>query len=128
MDNCRSAPKVLIVDDEFIFTEIMCQFLENRGYTALLASNKKKAIEIAATETPKIIMTDLMLPDSYGLEVISSLKEMEHLQKVPVIIVSAYGDDVIKDTAVRIGVVEYLEKPVSFVALEKCLQKLLSIY
>ncbi len=100
---------ILIVDDESTFRKSVNRFLE-KHYHTLEAPTGQRALEIATTLHPELVLLDIGLPDMSGLEVLSKLKESEHPPAI--IMVTAY--DQIKDVveAMKLGASNYLVKPI----------------
>ena len=83
------------------------------------------AIDIAATDTPNVVLLDLMLPGEYdGFEVCRRLREDPVTRKVPVIIISAMDDDASRERASRAGATAFYTKPFSPTALLKEIERL----
>ena len=66
--------KILVVDDNLQFADIMVQILENQGFRASMASNGNMAIEKVSSENPELVLLDLKLPDIPGEEVLKKIK------------------------------------------------------
>ena len=83
--------KILVVDDEADFRQLMIVWLESKGYSVISASNGKDAIQLVRKENPNIIFLDLRMPVMDGNQ---TLKEIRRFNKnVPIIIISAYVED-----------------------------------
>lgn len=83
--------KILLVDDEEDFRQLMAFWLESKGYSILTASNGQEAIEVVKNEAPDIIFLDLHMPVMDG---VTALKEIRTFNKdVPVIVISAHTGD-----------------------------------
>jgi two-component system KDP operon response regulator KdpE len=102
--------RILVVDDEVGIQRLVRANLAARGYEVELAGDGESALEIAARRTPDVILLDLMLPDIDGLEV---LRRLRGWTNVPVIVLSARGEDRIKVHALDAGADDYLTKPFS---------------
>lgn len=100
---------ILIVEDDPILLNTIGAILSLRGYLTTLAKNGKEAIEKIANNKYDLVLTDLMLPYSNGLEVISQLKQDE--KKTPVIIISSsHSEETIRDGFI-IGADDFIRKP-----------------
>lgn len=100
---------ILIVEDDLVLLKTMEALLSVRGYLISLARNGKEAIEKIASNHYDLVLTDLMLPYSNGLEVVSLLKQNE--KNTPVIIISSsHSEDSVSDGFV-IGADDYIKKP-----------------
>lgn len=102
--------KVLVVDDDAKIVKIVCHCLEKAGFLTLTAADGEQALQVAEVEEPDLVVLDLMLPKLNGLDVCRILIE-EH--DIPVIILSAKGDELDRITGFRMGVDDYLSKPFS---------------
>lgn len=102
--------KVLVVDDDAKIVKIVCHCLEKEGFLTLTAVDGEQALRVAEVEQPDLVVLDLMLPKLNGLDVCRVLIE-EH--DIPVIILSAKGDELDRITGFRMGVDDYLSKPFS---------------
>lgn len=102
--------KVMVVEDEEDILQLIAYNLKKEGYTVIEASTGEKGLRKAATDKPDAILLDLMLPGIGGLEVLRTLKAgKEH--DIPVIIVSAKGEEVDVVTCLEMGADDYVTKP-----------------
>lgn len=100
--------KILIVDDEAVFLEVMSMRIESWGYDLVKAENSKDAIASLRENNPDIIILDYKLPDNDG---ISTLKEMRRTNKeIPVIMFTAYPDAEIMKSAEKLNVSAFIPK------------------
>ena len=100
---------VLVADDEPNLRRVLEAVLEKDGYTVLIAPNGKKAIELASTNTIDILITDLIMPDMTGIEVLRAVKELQ--PHCAAIVVTAYGTIKSAVEAMRLGAFNYITKP-----------------
>lgn len=103
-------PTVLVVEDERAIRRFLRPALEAEGYRVLEADDQASGLGMASSHTPDLIILDLGLPDRDGLELIRSLREWS---AIPVIVVSARGQDADKVAALDLGADDYLTKPFS---------------
>ena len=104
--------KILVVDDEESITRLMKSMLSAYGYEAVLAGNGKQGLELYKTEKPDLIITDIIMPDMEGIELIRILRKID--KKLPIIVMS--GDPTGKKflkTASLLGAHSTLNKPFS---------------
>jgi DNA-binding response OmpR family regulator len=106
--DARTRPTVLVVDDEAPMLTSIRFFLEREGYRVVTAETGTAALEAAATERPALIVLDIMLPDVDGLEV---TRRLRRAADVPIIMISARGDEVDKVVGLEVGADDYLAKP-----------------
>jgi len=101
-------PVVLIVEDETPIRRFLRSSLESHGNRVVEAASAEEARARASTEPPDLVILDLGLPDSDGLEVIDWLREWSH---APILVLSARGRERDKVTALDRGADDYLTKP-----------------
>src|SRR5579875_3893367 len=99
---------ILVVDDEAAMVASMRFFLEKEGYRVLTATTGAAALDVAAREHPDLVILDVMLPDLDGLEVTRRLRRDT---PVPIIMVSARGEEIDKVVGLEVGADDYLAKP-----------------
>ncbi len=105
-----SGERILVVDDEAIVREIVERYLTREGYAVRLASDGEAALRIAQSEAPDMVVLDLMLPKVDGLEVCRRLRTNS---TVPIIMLTARGEETDKIIGLRLGADDYLAKPFS---------------
>lgn len=107
---------VLVVDDEPTITEVVSRYLRRAGYRAATAADGAEAIAAAADARPDLVVLDLMLPRIGGLEVMARLREQDRgtgVGPVPVILLTARGEESDRITGLRLGADDYVVKPFS---------------
>src|SRR5438309_8912813 len=88
----RSAPKVvLIAEDEEPIAQALAYLVEDAGYTPVIAIHGREALEMALIQRPDLIITDLMMPQMSGKELISALREALEAATPPIILMTAAG-------------------------------------
>lgn len=107
--------RILVVDDEQQIRDTMAQFLSNQGYQVEIATNGYEALEKNKSYKPDLILLDLMLPRLNGLEV---CKEIRKTSSVPIIMLTAKGDEIDKLLGLEIGADDYITKPFSMREVE----------
>lgn len=105
--------KILVVDDAKFIIKIVEFNLKRKGYDVYSASNGKEGLEQVAAIKPDLLILDVMMPVMDGFTVCRKLKENPETEKLPVIILTAKGQEVDKDAADKLGVKSYLTKPFS---------------
>lgn len=108
-----SRAKVLIVEDEKDIAELMQFHLMREGYQPKIASSGRLALETAEQMKPDLVVLDIMLPDLDGLEVCRKLKRDPSLQQVPILMVSARGEESDIVVGLELGAEDYITKPFS---------------
>ena len=112
MKTKTSQNTLLIVDDVKITLEVLSQFLEEKGFRVLSASNGQKALEITDMALPDLILLDVMMPDSMsGFEVCQQLKSKPTTQDIPVIFMTALTETFNKIKGFELGAADYVTKP-----------------
>jgi len=105
-----TAPRVLIVDDEPQILRALRVALRANGYEVEDAMTGKAALEAVAVRPPELILLDLALPDIDGVEVCRRVREWS---RIPIIVLSAHGEEEAKVRALDEGADDYLTKPFS---------------
>ena len=87
-------PLVLVVDDEDAIREALCDLLEDAGFATIGARHGLDALRALATlpTAPAFILLDLMMPIMDGWQVLEHLRQDERLARVPVVVITAFGD------------------------------------
>jgi two-component system cell cycle response regulator DivK len=107
------AKTVLIVEDNELNMKLFHDLLESQGYEILQTRYGMKALKMARTEKPDLILMDIQLPEVSGLEVIKWLKEDDTLKKIPVIAVTAFAMKGDEEKFREGGCEAYIAKPIS---------------
>jgi two-component system response regulator ResD len=102
--------KVLVVDDEPTIREIVARYLDRAGYQTLEAADGNRARELIERESPDLVILDLMLPGTDGLELCRWIRSRSRL---PVIMLTARGEESDRIVGLEIGADDYVTKPVS---------------
>jgi two-component system, OmpR family, alkaline phosphatase synthesis response regulator PhoP len=106
-------PYILIVEDEPEIADLIRFHVEREGFTAKAVHSGKIAMDVIARDRPTLIVLDLMLPDLDGLEVCRRLKWNEQMRQIPVLIVSAKGEESDVVAGIELGADDYVTKPFS---------------
>jgi len=109
--NDMTHPKILIVDDEPFNVDYLEQELEESGYETLTAANGQEALEKVRSESPDLILLDMMMPVMDGFEVLSRLKMDPASRDIPVIVISADSNLRSVVRGIGLGAEDYLPKP-----------------
>jgi two-component system phosphate regulon response regulator PhoB len=105
--------RILVVDDEEDILELVRFHLTREGYQLALASSGEEALKKAGRETFDLVVLDLMLPGLDGLEVAKALKSDAKTKTLPIIMLTAKGEDADIVTGLEIGADDYITKPFS---------------
>ena len=103
-----SKEKILVVEDENPIQELICYNLKKEGYKTELAESGEKAIRKARHESPELILLDLMLPGVDGLDVCRTLKSDSSTLSIPIIMVTAKGEETDIVTGLEMGADDYI--------------------
>ncbi len=103
--------KILVVDDEPTYRDALAFNLRRDGYQVAVAADGVAAVAAFETESPDLILLDLMLPGLSGIEV---CKRVRATSNVPIIMVTAKDDEVDKVVGLEVGADDYLTKPYSY--------------
>jgi two-component system phosphate regulon response regulator PhoB len=104
---------VLIIEDEKDLAELVAFNLEKEGFRPLLAGDGVMGLEMALANSPDLILLDLMLPGMPGTEVCKSLKSRDKTSRIPVIMLTARGDEIDRVVGFEVGADDYVLKPFS---------------
>jgi DNA-binding NtrC family response regulator len=117
-----TALRILVVDDEAAMREVLEMRLSEWGYRVTLAGTAEEARRLAEREHPDAVISDVVLPEASGLELLQSLKAGDSGR--PVLLITAYGsiDEAVE--AMKLGAHDFLTKPLDYGKLEATLAAL----
>jgi CheY-like chemotaxis protein len=102
--------KILLLDDSTITLEMERAVLEDRGYEVAVASNLLEFQAELDRFKPEIILTDLMMPDISGKDIVRVLKQDFHTEQIPIVLFSSKADEELAEIAEQAGADGYLSK------------------
>jgi DNA-binding response OmpR family regulator len=105
-----ATPRVLIIEDDPNVAEVVTRYLEREGYAVESAADGLAGLELALSDPPDLVVLDLMLPSLSGLEVCRRLRTKA---PVPVIMLTARGEEVDRIAGLELGADDYVAKPFS---------------
>lgn len=105
--------KILVVEDEQDLRELIQYNLSKEGYKPLCAGSGEEGLEIARSEKPDLIVLDIMLPGTDGFEVCKELKRDSKTSAIPIIMLTAKGEDADIVAGLELGADDYVTKPFS---------------
>jgi two-component system phosphate regulon response regulator PhoB len=105
--------RVLIVDDDPDILRLVSYNMGQAGFEVIAASTGRKALEMAQKQHPDLIILDLMLPDVDGMEVCRTLRQQYPSRRIPIIMLTARGDEIDRVVGFELGADDYVAKPFS---------------
>ncbi|BCS80829.1 response regulator transcription factor [Anaerocellum diazotrophicum] len=117
-----SAYTVFVVDDEKDILELICEYLTQKGYAVKIFENGESFLREFEKSEPDIVILDIMLPDIDGYEI---CKRIRKNSEVPIIMLSAKGEELDKVLGLELGSDDYISKPFSLSELEARIKKIL---
>jgi two-component system phosphate regulon response regulator PhoB len=105
--------KILVVEDEEDIMNLVEYNLHQGGFQVIRAIDGEKALIVAREEHPDLIILDLMLPGIEGTEVCKILKQDNATRQIPIIILSAKGEEMDRIIGLELGAADYVTKPFS---------------
>ena len=118
--------KILIVEDDPSFSRAITHIIQKEGYDVISASNGMTGLRMANSENPDLLILDVMLPGLDGFEICNRLRQDPLTANLPIIMLSAKGQDIDKTTGLKVGASEYLTKPVDRALLLEKITSLLN--
>jgi two-component system phosphate regulon response regulator PhoB len=109
--------RVLVVDDDVDINEALQQALQIAGYEAVGATTGAAALEETARQRPDLVLLDQMLPDIDGIEICRRLRAAPETKRIPIVFVTARGDEKARVNGLALGADDYVVKPFSLAEL-----------
>jgi two-component system response regulator ResD len=110
MGGMALAQTILVVDDEPTISQVVASYLRRDGFNAVTAADGPSAVEAALEHRPDLVVLDVMLPGFDGLQVMARLRQERH---VPVILLTARGEESDRVVGLKLGADDYVVKPFS---------------
>lgn len=105
--------QILVVDDEQPIQELLKFNLEKEGFDVILAGDGGQALDLCERVQPDLVVLDIMLPGMDGLEVCRRMRDNGKLRDIPVVMLTARGEEMDKVLGLELGADDYLTKPFS---------------
>ncbi|PCK07105.1 MAG: response regulator [Alteromonadaceae bacterium] len=120
--------KILIVDDEIAYNELLKDYLESHGYSVVCAFDGKQGLELYHQEKPDLIITDIVMPDMDGIELLLKLTKKD--DKFPCKVIAISGGGRINGggylaTSKMLGADQIFEKPFKMEDLRNCIESIM---
>jgi DNA-binding response OmpR family regulator len=119
-------PKILIAEDENDILELIIFTLQFGGYEVIPSSNGEDALELTRLEQPDLVLLDVRMPRMSGYQVCSYIKADRETQHIPVVFLSAKGQEAEIKTGFEKGAIDYILKPFAPDHLLKRLEEILA--
>lgn len=114
---------ILFIDDDPLTLQTLKKSVELFGHQAVLANSGAEALTLALEHPPDLIMTDMSLPDMDGLVLIQQFQQVQILQDIPMIMLSASPELDASQLALAAGAREFLAKPIRLQTLQQVIQR-----
>lgn len=111
--------KILLVEDDTMIKDMIARYLKMTRHEVLIATDGQKAIEIAQTEKPDVILMDMGLPILDGWQAAQQLKAAAETRAIPIIALTAYAMAEDQARCFAVGCDDYEAKPVNFSRLQE---------
>jgi DNA-binding NtrC family response regulator len=118
-----STPTVLVVDDDATMRDVLEMRLQEWGFHVLLAADAREASELVRRKNPDLVLSDVVMPEMSGLELLRELKQ-DDVDR-PVLLLTAHGTVKMAVAAIKEGAVDFLTKPLSYPNLRAVLEQAL---
>lgn len=113
--------RVLLIDDSVIFIKLVKHILTKEGYKVSEATNLNRALYVLKNDKPDLIILDIFLSTDHGFSFLKQAKEDENCKDIPVLVVSSINKPLIIKKALKMGAVDYINKPINIQDLKnKC--------
>lgn len=109
--------RLLIIDDDLSICDFLKSFFCQKGYKVFTANDGEQAVSVAKGERPDIILLDIKMPGSSGIEILQEIKKID--KNIKVIMMSAVDEQVVIELTAKYGAVDYITKPFSLEQLEQ---------
>lgn len=118
----RVKKRILIVDDDTGFVELVQYRLEHCDYDFATVQNGFETLRLCRGFRPHLVLMDVLLPDLDGLTLCTIIRNEPATKDAPVILLSGVDTDITRHSARAAGAHAFFGKPVDFVALEECME------
>jgi DNA-binding response OmpR family regulator len=112
MDEAIRLPQIMVVDDDQDTVAILARHLQREGFVAIEANSGAECLKLVHENEVDVILLDLMMPEMDGFQVVRALKNSPVTADIPVIMITARDDLDARAEGMRLGVSDFLAKPV----------------
>lgn len=112
MDEANRLAQIMVVDDDPDTVSILARYLEREGFVPISASSGVECLQLVKQSDVDVILLDLMMPEMDGFQVVRALKNNPDTAEIPVIMITARDDIDARAEGMRLGVSDFLAKPV----------------
>ena len=117
--------RILVVEDQDSIRRMIEALVQARGYSVTAVASGAKAIDVATTDPPDLVLLDLMMPGQYdGFDVCRRLRHEAATKNIPIVIITAMDDPDARARATQAGATAFYTKPFSPIALLKEIERL----
>ena len=119
--------QILIADDNVDITALLEEYLKSKNHRVLAAHDGFQLAQKAAEHRPHLIIADIQMPGAYGSSVYQVLQKDPYTKNIPVLFISAYSHEKLKNILPNDPKTRFLQKPISFADLDRCINELLPL-
>jgi DNA-binding response OmpR family regulator len=112
MNEANRLPQILVVDDDQDTVAILARYLQREGFVPIEANSGPQCLKLVHENEVDVILLDLMMPDMDGFQVVKALRESPETADIPIIMITARDDLDARAEGMRLGVSDFLAKPV----------------
>jgi len=119
--------QILLADDDVAITALMEEYLTSKNQRVVVVYDGFQLAEKAAEHRPHLIITDIQMPGAYGSSVYQVLQKDPKTKDIPVLFISAHPHERVKGVLPNDPKTRFLQKPISFEDLNRCIEELLPL-
>ena len=112
MDEAIRSPQIMVVDDDQDTVAILAHHLQREGFVPIQANSGAQCLKLVHENEVDVILLDLMMPDMDGFQVVKALRDDPETAEIPIIMITARDDMDARAEGMRLGVSDFLAKPV----------------
>ncbi len=120
-------PTVLLAEDNPDIRESLCEFLEAKGCSVMLASNGREAVDQAMKRRPDLVLMDVQMPVMDGLEATRVLRSTASLEGLPIVVMTAFASGEDAERCREAGATSYVPKPIELRRLDRILSEFVGL-